>query len=385
MIDKLKTQINLHAFSEVINEFVNSNKTFKECCAEYNVTNIGDMLSTVVVNIAINNFCIEKDVNFDLTDNENYEIDKYSAYDFNEVKILNDKTYSNKQIIREIRNGLEHLSYEIKDDYSLIHIDNQKTGFVADVSLYFVMSSGFAWYDASNINNYLLDDRFLDYSKDAEYNINNLKIYRLKALNKNTNRNSTHFRNKNLKEITLEMLDQSKYARIPRPLDNYQKELLKEYFKNHEVNRTNMMDAIGGILYDESGFSNRQNNYFMFLFSDLSKELEHNDLTYKDLCRKNMEDYNMLETLNNFSKILFITDYYKNIELQTEEDRHIRNCLCHSRYTKIPGEKIVINDHRNGINNEEITTYIEEYNINELYSQVEKRSLDYDRHSKHNK
>ena len=36
MINRFKNQIYLHAASEVFDEFINSKKSFLECCAEFN-------------------------------------------------------------------------------------------------------------------------------------------------------------------------------------------------------------------------------------------------------------------------------------------------------------------------------------------------------------
>ena len=50
MISRIKNQVNLHAASEVLNEFIVSNKTFKECCLEYSIYNIGEIFSAVILN-----------------------------------------------------------------------------------------------------------------------------------------------------------------------------------------------------------------------------------------------------------------------------------------------------------------------------------------------
>ena len=379
MISRIKNQVNLHAASEVLNEFIVSNKTFKECCLEYSIYNIGEIFSAVIVNSALNNFCQEKDENFDLTKNENYSKDQLSAYDFSVIKILNGQNYSHKRIIKEIRDGIEHMSYEIEDDYSAIRINNRRTGFIAEIPVDFFFNSFFSHLDASNYNSLLLDDRNIDYKEDFNYNLGNIKIFRLRALNKNLDRNSTHFQGMDLKSRTLEFLDETKYQRIQKHLDDYQISLLTEYFSNRKFSKESLSFALPAVQYDDSGFSNEQNRYFIELLTDLLEMLKKKDIKYGELLNANQNNLNMLETLNNFLKILFITDYYKNTDLIDDETSHLRNCLCHGRYTRLPVSEIILHDHRNGINNEEETTFIRKCNIDELYYQVERLAFDYDR------
>ena len=379
MISRIENQVNLHAASEVLNEFIVSNKTFKECCLEYGINNIGEIFSAVIVNIVLNNFCQEKDENYDLTKNENYSKDPLSAYDFSVIKILNGQNYSDKRIIKEIRDGIEHRSYEIEDNYSAIRINNRKTGFIAEIPVAFFFDSFFSHLDASNYNSYLLDDSNIDYEEDFNYNLGNIKIFRLRALNKNLDRNSTHFQGMDLKSWTLEFLDETKYQRIQKHLDNYQISLLTEYFSNRKFSKESLSFALSAVQYDDSGFSNEQNGYFIELLTDLLKMLKEKDIIYGELLNANQNNLNMLETLNNFLKILFITDYYKNTDLIDDETSHLRNCLCHGRYTRLPVSEIILHDHRNGIKNEEGTTFIRKCNIDELYYQVERLAFDYDR------
>jgi hypothetical protein len=379
MLSRFNNQINLHAISEVFNEFINTNKSFKECCLEFNVSNIGEMISSAILNITLNNFCQQKDENFDLTKNDDYAQDSLSAYNFNDVRIMNNHNYSHKQIIKEIRDGIEHISYEIGDDYSSIHINNRRTGFIAEIKINFFFNSFFAHLDASNYNSLLLDDAQIDYKGNVNNAIRNLKIYRLKALNKNVERNSIHFKNRSLNSKTNEFLDESKYERIEKHLDTHQTLLLTKYFRNHVFSKENLSFALPAVQYDDSGFSNEQNRYFVLLFFNLLQKIKDQDIRYKDLLDNNQNNKKMLETMGNYLKMLFITDYYKNTNLVDDETTHIRNCLCHGRFTKIPDVEVILCDHRNGINNEEQTTFIKKYNIDELYYQVEKLSLDYDK------
>lgn len=280
MISKIKNQVNLHAASEVFNKFINSNITLKECCTEYSVYDIGEIISSVIVNIVLNNFCQEKDKNFDLTLNDNYSVDNLSAYDLNIIKILNGQNYSHKKIIKEIRDGIEHMSYEIEDEYSAIRINNRRTGFIAEIPIAFFFNSFFSHLDASNYNSILLDDRNIDYEKGINYNIGNLKIYRLKALCKNLERNSTHFQGKDLRTITREFLDETKYQRTQKHLDNYQIFLLIEYYSNHIFSKESLRFALPAVQYDDSGFSNDQNRYFVEMFNDFLEKLKKGDFKY---------------------------------------------------------------------------------------------------------
>ena len=54
----------------------------------------------------------------------------------------------------------------------------------------------------------------------------------------------------------------------------------------------------------------------------------------------------------------------------SEEDRHIRNCLSHVKYSWLNHNEILMQDHPNGINNETNITYAKKYNIDELYEKA---------------
>lgn len=390
MLSKQEMLIYLHAMSEVFNEFTTTNKTFKQCASEYNVENgIGKMFSISVVQTVLNNFCEQKDEHWDNTNNDDYTLDNLSAYRFSNIQILNGINYSSKRIVKEIRDGIEHLSYTINDDLKYIIVDNKRTGFNAKVNIGFFFGSFFAYFDARNFSTYLLDDRNIVYRKGFNKNINRLKIYRLLPKFKHTIRNSEYNSGKGIREITRACLNQNDYERDERPLDENQISLLKEYFKSHEFNKRNLAIALSQIALDDSGFSNQVNYFVIFFLQSFGEILVTSDFTFEEIISNEIlknnimnkflteEEYiNIFELLCNYFKIQFVKYYYQNKPNNDDEEKHIRNCLCHARYTLTSSDTIIFNDHRNGISNEKDSTYYAVYNLNELYNKVKKECFE---------
>ncbi|MBQ8234871.1 MAG: hypothetical protein IJZ36_04760 [Bacilli bacterium] len=374
--------IYLHALSEVFNEFVNTNKTFKQCALEYNcLDKIGEIFKTSICQIVLNNFCEQKDEHFENTNNDDYVIDELSAFDFKYVKILNENKYSHKKIIKEIRDGIEHLSHTIEDNK--IIINNKKTNFKAEIDITFFFTSFFYHYDARKYNSFLFYDKDIEYDKGFINNVDKINLYRLIAKNKHDIRNLDYNKFKNIKELNTQYLNEEEYIREKRNIDLNQIELLKEYFLKHEFNRDNLRFALITIMLDGNEFSNTLNLFIILLLKELSSKLEKEDFTYNELINdktikdnilktkiiNNNEYINIFPILKNYFKIQFIKYYYQN-KINKEEDIHIRNCLCHGRYTKTSSKKIIFKDHLNNIKNENTSTYYAMYDIEELYNNV---------------
>ena len=386
MLTNQQAIIYLHAFSEMFNEFVNSDKSFKECANEYNVSNdIGTMFGISMLQIALNNFCEQKDEHWDNTNNDDYTVDNLSAYDFSLIQILNGGNYSSKHKIKGIRDSIEHLSYSVSDDLSYVIVDNKETGFNAKIEVEFFFMSFFSRFDARKYNLYLIDDTAVDYELGFEENLENLSVFRLIADSKNNDRNFDHYREKNRNEIIHDISNDSNYTRELINLDDNQIELLKEYFLTHSFNKDNLSMAVSEVMLNNNMLMNQMNLFVISLISHMSKLLGHFDFKYSDLINdsnfrntlisdykfSNFEIANMFELLNNYFKIQFIKYYYQNKPNYESEEMHIRNCLCHIRHSMTSSKKQIFSDHQNGIKNENTRTYYSVKNLDDLYSKVQ--------------
>lgn len=375
---------NLYLMSEFFHVFSTSDKTFRECASQLNIDNLDSVICTSLVQNWLNNFCEQKDEHWNNTHNVDYTLGDLSAYDFLKVHVLNGTTYSQKQLIKEIRNGIEHLSSSIADDFSFVYINNNQSGFEAKIELPFFSRSIFAHLDAKNYNSYLVDDRSIQFEDGFESNIDNIVVYRVIRKELHDSINADYYREKCLTDIVNEFADDDKYNKILRTLDNNQIELMREYFQTHSFNSENLYMVLGQVLYDESGFSNDLNFFVNDFLRNIYFFSKHCIFNYDGIynnpillnilmsdfaCSKNavLDRY---ELLDNYFKIAFIKNYYQNRVNGSEEEEHIRNCLCHSRYTKTASNTIIMNDHVNGIRNESNCTYYGVHKIDELYISV---------------
>ena len=61
------------------------------------------------------------------------------------------------------------------------------------------------------------------------------------------------------------------------------------------------------------------------------------------------------------------------------EENHIRNSLCHLRYTLTPCKKIILYDHPNGARNEKNITFYKFVDLDELYSETKFKCFESDK------
>lgn len=384
MVDIKDILLYSHALSEVFIEFTTTNKTFKECATLYNAEDkIDEMLSLSFLNIVLDNFCNQKDEYWNYTNDEDYSM-KLSAYDFKFVEILNDEVYSKKKIIKEIRDSLEHLSYDVSSDLSYIFIDNKKTGFKSKIDIRFFSTSCYAFLNSRGYNLYLVDNNSVDYNKDFDYNKDRIRVYRLISKKKSDYRVLDYLSKNKINELDKAFFNSSCYVKETRNLDENQKILLKEYFENHEFNHENLALSLYGVTIDGTGFSNLVNIFMEFFILGLFSLLENGDYTVDELKSNeylvksiksaykfsDLQISHMFELVQNYFKMHFIKKYYLNMEHENEEEKHIRNSLCHLRYTIMPSKNIILCDHSNGVRNEKNTTFYKFMDLDELYNKT---------------
>lgn len=384
MIDIKEVLLYSHALSEVFNEYVITNKTFKECADLYNIQDeIGKMLSFSFFNIALENFCNQKDEYWDYTNDDDYNME-LSAYAFEFIEILNDEVYSKKKIIKEIRDAIEHLSYDISNDLSHIVIYNKRTGFKAKIGFLFFATTCYSFLNSRGYNLYCVNNNSVNYNKDFDYNIDRLGVYRLIAKKKSDIRILDYLSQNKLNKLDKAFFNSGNYIKEARSLDKNQKKLLREYFENHEFNHENLALSLYGVTIDGAGFSNIVTMFIELFILGLSSLLKDGDYTFEELKSNeylikliksaypfsDVQISHMFELVQNYFKINFIKNYYMNKEHEEIEEKHIRNSLCHLRYTITPSKKIILCDHPNGVRNEKNITFYKFIDLDELYKKT---------------
>lgn len=373
-----------HALSEVFIEFTTTNKTFKECAALYNVNKgISKVLFFSFFYIGLENFCNQKDEYWDYTNDEDYTM-KLSAYDFDMIEILNAEKYSKKKIIKEMRDSIEHLSYSVSDDLTYIFIDNKKTGFKAKVNTNFFATTCYSFVNSRGYNIYYIDNDSVDYNKGFDYNKDRIDVYRLIIKKKRDDRVLDYLSKNGLNQLDKAYFSGGNYDQETRTLDENQKKLLKEYFENHEFNRENLEISLCGVMIDGTGFSNIVDIFMQYFVYGLLFLLIDGDYTFEELKSNeylikliksayaftDTEISHMFELVKNYFKMHFIKKYYLNMEHDNEEEKHIRNSLCHLRYTITPSKNTILCDHPNGVRNEKNTTFYKFMDLDELYNKT---------------
>lgn len=392
MISETNILISLHALAEVFHEFSTTNKTFSECAAEFCIDDLAEIIQIPRIQIILNNFCEQKDEYFAGTDNEDYTGLNIKPYDFSKMNLLGNTNFSHKDIIREARNGIEHHRCSIADDGVTIHIDNPGTGFSADFNLDFFEGANLAHLIARQYDYYELDVRNIDYNNSPSQELSKLKVSRILPKQK---RNQTNYGYLNgeqdrYQKMRDEANDLSQYDKNDRILESEQIQLLEKYFETHEFNQRNLVIATKRVLCNANEYSKQINwfasSFLLYFYQKL--QLQKQDFTYEEMIHdqeliQKLEEYSFgfpkdeipdsFELLDNYFRTTFIKYYYQNKLDLTPEETHIRNCMCHSRYTKNAEPTILLIDHRNGFANETNHTFKNMYNVEELYRNVEDR------------
>ena len=60
----------------------------------------------------------------------------------------------------------------------------------------------------------------------------------------------------------------------------------------------------------------------------------------------------------------------------SDEENHIRNSLCHLRYTITPSKNMILCDHPNGVRNEKNTTFYKFIDLDTLYDKTKHKCFE---------
>ena len=137
-------------------------------------------------------------------------------------------------------------------------------------------------------------------------------------------------------------------------------------------------------MIDGTGFSNTVDIFMQYFVYGLLFLLIDGDYTFEKLkANENLikliksaydftdaEISHMFELVKNYFKLDFIKKYYLNMEHDNEEEKHIRNSMCHLRYTITPSKNMILCDHPNGVRNEKNTTFYKFLDLDELYNKT---------------
>lgn len=373
--------LQLHAMAELMALFFSKDITIENCCKELNIKDFKELLALTNYFILINNFSEQKDENHDLTKNDDYIKDDLDVFKFEYIQVI-EGNKNPKSIIKEVRDAFEHKSFYIHK-YGKVYVDNKRTGFKAIIDTSFLTGSFFYYYNANNMNNYLLDDRNIDYKAPIEKTIDNLKIYRIIAKRKNEERNMYGLARLDLKTLTKNLSFNDDYKYIEVKLNLEEKHALKDFFQERKFNKENLYIGLSIIKSSGPALSNIINQFVFLNFLKLSnKDIRSvvkkylNSLKDKDITDRRNKNllkvlFNKNKFCENYFKLLFIKYAICNLDYEmSEEDIHIRNCLAHSKYTWLNSEEILMKDHPNGINNESNITFIKKYNVIDLYNKA---------------
>jgi len=373
----------LHAMAELINLFFSKDITISDCCRELNIKDFTELIALTNIIIIINNFSEQKDEYHNLTKNEEYIKDSLDAFNFKYINVI-EGNLSPKQIIKEVRDAFEHKSFYIHK-YGKIYVDNKRTGFKAIIDLSFLTGAFCYYFNANNINTYLLDDRNIDYDDSKENLIENLKIYRVISKRKNEERNIDGIARQDLRTLTKKLTFNENYNYVEIKLTEEEKKALLNFFKAREINKDNLSVGLSLINHAGPAFSSILNEFIWMNFNcrtlnnnDTSKVVDKFikgldsdssfDIRQKKLIKVFFDDKKYCK---NYFKLIFIKYVIGNLDYEmTEEDKHIRNCLSHSKYSWLNSEEILLKDHPNGINNESNITFIKKYKIEDLYNKA---------------
>ena len=387
----------LHALSVVITEFITTSKTFKECAEEFSIctnNDIKQMLMAGYMQILLNNFCEQIDEVYENTNSDSYvKKDNFHGFDFSKVEILNDKKYSPKQLVKEIRDSIAHQSYTINYDLLSVNLQNKRSGFNATIDRDFLFDGFYINKCVNRINGYVIDDRNVNFDNDFTKEFANFQFFRIRQQKKWP---VTFFEylapaDDNYLFLFEEYLQDDNFTWKNRPLTLPQRELLEMYFSTHEFNRKNFKIATERIFFDSSPHLVQENNFMSTFLLGIGQKIGNHDCNFQELL--NDEEFQKMmkyttfvvdpekvtsyyELVDNYFKILFMKYYFQNKPLKTEAERHIRNSLIHGRYTRNAESTILFYDHKNGVENETKLSFIAQGDMDAVFKKLEKRCFE---------
>ena len=388
----------LHALSVVITEFITTSKTFKECAEEFSVctnNNIKQMLMAGYMQILLNNFCEQIDGVYENTNSDSYvKTDGLNGFDFSKIKIWNDKEYSPKQLVKEIRDSIAHQSYTINYELLSVNLQNKRSGFNATIDQEFLYGGFYINGCANRINGYVIDDRNVNFDNDFMKEFANFKFFRIRQQKKWPITFSEYLSTADDKYLFLfeEYLQDDNFAWENSPLITEQIVLLAKYFSNHEFNRKNFKIAIERIFFDSSHHLVQVNNFMAAFLLGIGQNVGNHDCNFQELLndgefqeimrmhttfvvdQEKVTSY--YELVDNYFKILFMKYYFQNKPLKTEAECHIRNSLIHGRYTRNAESTVLFYDHRNGVENETKLSFIAQGDMDVVFKKLEKRCFE---------